>query len=206
MRRLIVVILKRLTMSLFLLGGLAACSVYEASPQDNELYKFSLENDTLQMKDGVRLAVTYYRPEAAKKPGETFPVIMEMLPYRKDDFFALGDYEYGSYFAKRGYVLARVDVRGTGGSDGPVPESEYSAAEIDDAEELIAQLSRKSWSNGKVGIYGLSWSAFNSLMTAHRKPAGTESHYCGTRLDRPVLQRCPLYRWCFAHRLLCASD
>lgn len=174
MRRLIVVILKRLAMSLFLLGGLAACSVYEAPPQDNELYEFSLENDTLQMKDGVRLAVTYYRP-AAKKPGETFPVIMEMLPYRKDDFFALGDYEYGSYFAKRGYVLARVDVRGTGGSDGPVPESEYSAAEIDDAEELIAQLSRKGWSNGKVGMYGLSWSAFNSLMTAHRKPAALKA-------------------------------
>ena len=132
-------------------------------------YEFILENSTLEMKDGVRLAVTYYRP-VAKKPDETFPVIMEMLPYRKDDFFALGDYEYGSYFAKRGYVVARVDVRGTGGSEGGIPESEYSEAEISDAEELIAQLSRKSWSNGNVGMYGLSWSAFNSLMTAHRKP------------------------------------
>ena len=164
-----VIILKRLAIGLFMMGGLIGCSAYETQPKDNELYEFALENDTLEMRDGVRLAVTYYRP-AAKVPGETFPVIMEMLPYRKDDFFALGDYEYGSYFAKRGYVLARVDVRGTGGSDGPVPESEYSAAEIDDAEELIAQLSRKSWSNGKVGMYGLSWSAFNSLMTAHRKP------------------------------------
>ncbi|WP_348777550.1 CocE/NonD family hydrolase [Mesorhizobium sp. KR2-14] len=121
------------------------------------------------MKDGVRLAVTYYRP-VAKEPRETFPVIMEMLPYRKDDFFTLGDYEYGSYFAKRGYVVARVDVRGTGGSEGGIPESEYSEAEISDAEELIAQLSKMSWSNGNVGMYGLSWSAFNSLMTAHRKP------------------------------------
>lgn len=123
----------------------------------------------LEMRDGVRLAVTYYRP-TARKTGETFPVIMEMVPYRKDDFFALGDYEYGAYFAKRGYVVARVDVRGTGGSEGGVPVSEYSQAEIADAEELIAQLSQKSWSNGKVGMYGISWSGFNGLMTAHRKP------------------------------------
>lgn len=153
---------------LFILG-LWGCSSDDAPSADSGLYEFSLENDTLEMKDGVRLAVTYYRP-AAKAPGETFPVIMEMLPYRKDDFFALGDYEYGAYFAKRGYVVARVDVRGTGGSEGSIPASEYSEAEISDAVELIAQLSQKRWSNGNVGMYGLSWSAFNSLMTAHRKP------------------------------------
>lgn len=138
-------------------------------PDTGTHYEFSLESGTLEMQDGVQLAVTYYRP-AAKTPGETFPVIMEMLPYRKDDFFALGDYDYGAYFAKRGYVVARVDVRGTGGSGGGIPESEYSQAEISDAEELVAQLARKSWSNGNVGMYGLSWSAFNSLMTAHRNP------------------------------------
>jgi uncharacterized protein len=162
-------ILGKLAICLSLIGGLFGCSGNAALSADTTHYEFFLENSTLEMKDGVRLAVTYYRP-VAKKPRETFPVIMEMLPYRKDDFFALGDYEYGSYFAKRGYVVARVDVRGTGGSEGGIPESEYSEAEISDAEELIAQLSKKSWSNGNVGMYGLSWSAFNSLMTAHRKP------------------------------------
>lgn len=167
--RLSLAILKRWGICLFLLGGLWGCSGQSAVSPETAYYPFSMEQGTLEMRDGVRLAVTYYRP-AARTPGETFPVILEMLPYRKDDFFALGDYEYGSYFAKRGYVLARVDVRGTGASSGPIPVSEYSAAEIADAEELIDQLSRKSWSNGKVGMYGLSWSAFNSLMTAHRKP------------------------------------
>lgn len=143
-------------------------TVSKTSP-DTSHYAFVLEKSTLQMRDGVHLAVTYYRP-VAKTAGETFPVLMEMLPYRKDDFFALGDYEYGAYFAKRGYVVARVDVRGTGGSEGAVPVSEYSQAEIADAEELVAQFAKQSWSNGKVGMYGLSWSAFNGLMTAHRKP------------------------------------
>lgn len=162
-------ILGRLAICLLLVVGLLGCSGASESSEDAANYEFFMENSTLEMRDGVRLAVTYYRP-TAKSSEEKFPVIMEMLPYRKDDFFALGDYEYGSYFAKRGYVIARVDVRGTGGSEGGIPESEYSQAEISDAEELIAQLSKKSWSNGNVGMYGLSWSAFNSLMTAHRKP------------------------------------
>lgn len=162
--------MKKLAICFLLICGAIGCS----GDAENRDYEFSLENDTLEMRDGVRLAVTYYRP-SAKRVGETFPVIMEMLPYRKDDFFALGDYEYGAYFAKRGYVVARVDVRGTGGSEGGIPASEYSEAEISDAEELIAKLSRKSWSNGNVGMYGLSWSAFNSLMTAHRKPAALKA-------------------------------
>lgn len=63
-----VIILKRLAIGLFMMGGLIGCSAYETQPKDNELYEFALENDTLEMRDGVRLAVTYYRP-AAKVPG-----------------------------------------------------------------------------------------------------------------------------------------
>lgn len=167
----------KLALSLLVIMGLAGCSAphkqQENRPQKEQTqtapYDFTLVYETLEMKDGVKLAVTFYRP-VARKPGEKFPALIEMVPYRKDDFFALSDYGYGAYFAKHGYVVARVDVRGTGGSDGPVPVSEYSAAEISDAEQIIDQLSKKDWSNGNVGMYGLSWSAFNSLMTAHRKP------------------------------------
>lgn len=166
--------LGKLALSLFLISSLLGCSGSALPPAETTQYEFSLENEMLVMKDGVQLAVTYYRP-TAKTPEETFPVIMEMVPYRKDDFFALGDYEYGAYFAKRGYIVARVDVRGTGGSTGPVPPSEYSEVEISDAEELVNQLAQKSGSNGKVGMYGISWSAFNALMTAHRKPAALKA-------------------------------
>lgn len=161
--------LNMLMMTLWAIGITLANTVHAQSRTDDQPYSFVLENEQLRMKDGVEVAVTYYRP-LPKTAEETFPVIMEMVPYRKDDFFALGDYEYGAYFARRGYVVARVDVRGTGGSSGPVPPSEYSEAEISDAVELIDQFSKKSWSNGNVGMYGISWSAFNGLMTAHRKP------------------------------------
>ncbi len=132
-------------------------------------YQFVVEKDWLAMQDGIRLAATYYRP-LPQANGEKFPAVLELLPYRKDDLFYLGDYEYGAYFAKHGYTIVRVDVRGTGSSEGSIPPCEYSETEIDDAVEVIDQLSKKDWANGSVGMYGVSWSGFNSLMTASRKP------------------------------------
>ena len=133
-------------------------------------YAFTVERGTLGMPDGVKLAVSYWMPRA-KKPGEKFPVFFEMNGYRKDDLCYLSwDYPVGAYFARHGYVVAKVDLRGTGDSSGVLPEAEYSEQELSDGVEIINQLSKKAWSNGKVGMYGLSWGAFNSLMVARRKP------------------------------------
>jgi predicted acyl esterase len=133
-------------------------------------YEFTVERGTLTMPDGVKLAVSYWMP-GVKKPGEKFPVFFEMNGYRKDDLCYLSwDYPVGAYFARHGYVVAKVDLRGTGDSGGVIPEAEYSEQELSDGVEIINQLSRKEWSNGKVGMYGLSWGAFNSLMVARRKP------------------------------------
>jgi hypothetical protein len=132
-------------------------------------YNVTIERDWLTMPDGVRLSVTYFMP-IGNETGERFPVLLEMLPYRKDDMFYLRDYPIGMYFAEHGIVVARVDVRGTGSSEGTVPVSEYSEPELSDGVEIIGQLAMKPWSNGNVGMYGISWSGFNSLMIAARKP------------------------------------
>jgi uncharacterized protein len=133
-------------------------------------YDFTVTRDTLTMPDGVKLAVSYWMP-TEKKEGEKFPVFFEMNGYRKDDLCYLSwDYPVGAYFARRGYVVAKVDVRGTGDSEGVLPESEYTEKELSDGVEVINQLSREEWSNGKVGMYGLSWGGFNSFMIAGRKP------------------------------------
>src|SRR5271167_1309734 len=63
------------------------------------------------MKDGVQLSATLYIPDGAK-PGKKFPALLEYLPYRKDDGTAAGDYPKHAYFARRGYVSVRVDIRG----------------------------------------------------------------------------------------------
>jgi predicted acyl esterase len=121
------------------------------------------------MPDGVRLAVTLYMPKGAP-PGARFPVLLEYLPYRKDDGTAAHDVGVHSYFARRGYVGARVDVRGSGNSTGMVTNREYSLQELSDCEVVINWLAHQAWSNGRIGMFGISWGGINSLLVAMRNP------------------------------------
>jgi uncharacterized protein len=132
-------------------------------------YDFKTENGWLTMKDGVKLAVTFYKP-VPRSDAERFPVLFEFLPYRKDDGGAIGVYPLYTYFVRRGYILARVDIRGTGSSVGTFPLREYSEQELDDACETIGQLSRLPASNGSVGMWGISWGGFNAIQVAMRRP------------------------------------
>jgi len=132
-------------------------------------YDFTIEDGWLKMKDGVRLAVTRYQP-VPRSSGERFPVLFEFLPYRKDDGGYIGTYSLYAYFVRRGYILARVDIRGTGSSEGTFPLREYSEQELDDAVETIGQLSRLPASNGNVGMWGISWGGFNAIQVAMRRP------------------------------------
>ena len=132
-------------------------------------YSFTMKSVSIRMPDGVKLAATLYMPVGA--PRETrFPVLLNYLPYRKDDGEAQEDYGLFSYFASRGFVGAAVDIRGFGESDGTPPDREYSAHERHDGEQVIAWLARQPWSNGKVGMFGISWGAFNSIQMAMRNP------------------------------------
>ena len=92
------------------------------------------------MKDGVRLAADLWRPKG-KGDGGPFPVLLEYLPYRKTDSRG-SNYDFYAYFARRGYVVARVDIRGTGSSEGTLIPYEYSEIEQRDGEDVIAWLAR----------------------------------------------------------------
>ncbi len=120
------------------------------------------------MADGVRLAADIYLPEGAQDTDE-FPVLLEYLPYRKAESSAQSHSLY-SYFLARGYAVARVDIRGTGNSEGVTIPYEYSDIELDDGEVVIDWLSRQDWSTGKVGMFGISWGGFNSIQMALRNP------------------------------------
>jgi predicted acyl esterase len=132
-------------------------------------YRFRTERGWLRMPDGVRLAVTYWRP-IARREGERFPVLLEYLPYREEDSFYQRAFPIYSWFVRRGFILAAVDVRGTGSSEGRLPPREYSDEEMRDADEIIAQLARVPESNGRVGMWGISWGGFNSIQVAMRRP------------------------------------
>ena len=122
----------------------------------------------IPMLDGVHLAADLYFPPGMKS-GEKFPVLLEYLPYRKNDERG-SRYRMYSYFFNRGYVVARVDIRGTGNSQGRRIPYEYSDIELDDGEVVIDWLAKQKWSNGNVGMFGISWSGFNSIQMALRQP------------------------------------
>jgi predicted acyl esterase len=123
------------------------------------------EDRFVTMPDGVRLASTLYLPDG----DGPWPVLLEALPYRKDDLTAHYASEYERLASGFGYAVCRLDIRGTGSSEG-LAAGEYTPQELDDLEEVIAWLASREWSNGSVGMYGTSWSGFNSLAVAMRRP------------------------------------
>jgi len=150
-----------------ILLGLIAATALGVEPPSPPTYNIRMENGWIPMQDGIRLAVTLYMPDGGKAD-EKFPAILEYHPYRKDDGTAHRDYELYSYFVRRGYVCARVDIRGFGASEGVPTSREYSDQEQLDGLQIISWLAHQPWSNGYVGMMGISWSGFNSLQMAMR--------------------------------------
>jgi uncharacterized protein len=160
----------RLSPWVLILLGLTFATALPAlavEPPSPPTYGVRMENAWIPMKDGVRLSVTLYMPDGGKA-GDKFPAVLEYHPYRKDDATASRDYPIYSYFVRRGYVCARVDIRGFGASEGVPTDREYSEQEQVDGLQIIAWLAHQPWSNGNVGMMGISWSGFNSLQMAMR--------------------------------------
>ncbi|MDH3453025.1 MAG: CocE/NonD family hydrolase, partial [Gammaproteobacteria bacterium] len=97
------------------------------------------------------------------------PALLEYLPYRKRDFMRVRDEPMHHYFAGHGYASVRVDIRGSGESDGVITD-EYTEREHDDATSVIEWLAVQPWCTGAVGMFGISWGGFNSLQVAARQP------------------------------------
>jgi putative CocE/NonD family hydrolase len=95
--------------------------------------------------------------------------VLEYIPYRKNDVTAPEDESRMAWFAGHGYTCLRVDLRGTGDSDGVLLD-EYLEQEQDDAIETIAWIAQQPWCDGAVGMIGYSWGGFNGLQVAARRP------------------------------------
>lgn len=125
------------------------------------------ENLFIPLSDGARLAARLWLPaDAEQRP---VPAILEYLPYRKNDGTAYRDSIRHPYFAGHGYACLRVDMRGSGDSDG-ILYDEYLPQEQDDALEVLRWIASQKWCTGSVGIIGISWGGFNGLQIAARRP------------------------------------
>ncbi|MGY1692412.1 CocE/NonD family hydrolase [Geodermatophilus sp. SYSU D01105] len=142
------------------------------------------------MDDGVVLRCDIYRPPAEGR----YPVIMTLGPYGKQLHFEDGyafqwrlmcaehpDVPTGSTnkyqvwevvdpekWVPDGYVVIRVDSRGAGTSEGVIDI--WSLREAQDLAICVDWAGVQPWSNGKVGLNGISYFAENQWQTAALQP------------------------------------
>ena len=126
-----------------------------------------IEHCWIPLPDGCRLAARIWLPADAEVA--PVPAILEYIPYRKRDLTRARDEPMHGYFAGHGYAAVRVDVRGSGDSDGVLLD-EYHEQELEDGGEVIRWIASQPWCTGAVGMMGKSWGGFNALQIAARRP------------------------------------
>ncbi|MGM0620088.1 MAG: CocE/NonD family hydrolase [Bacteroidota bacterium] len=130
------------------------------------MYKI-IENTWIPVSDGNKLAAKVWIPETAEE--NPVPAILEYIPYRKRDFKAVRDAQTYDFFARNGYAGVRVDIRGSGDSEG-ILRDEYLQQELDDGLEILRWIAAQPWCNGNIGMIGISWGGFNGLQIAALTP------------------------------------
>ncbi len=127
----------------------------------------TIEHIQIPMRDGIKLAARIWMPENANE--QPVPAILEYIPYRRRDNTRARDESMHPFFAQNGYASVRVDLRGSGDSEG-VLEDEYLQKELDDGVEVIGWIAKQPWCSGNVGMIGISWGGFNGLQIAAMRP------------------------------------
>lgn len=125
------------------------------------------EHDEIRLSDGTVLSALIWLPEDATN--NPVPAILEYIPYRKRDGTADRDAFNHPYVASYGYACVRVDMRGSGDSEG-ILCGEYLKQEQDDALEILKWIAAQDWCSGSIGMIGISWGGFNGLQVAALRP------------------------------------
>jgi predicted acyl esterase len=134
------------------------------------------------MRDGARIYIDVFRPESA----DQYPPIIGWGPYGKhgrvkywhigntglndDDFNEFTKFEAADpiYWTRNGYVIINADMRGSWSSEGDL--TWMSEQEVEDIYDLIEWAGTQSWSNGKVGMHGVSYLAWSQWKVAAANP------------------------------------
>jgi len=160
--------------------GAGSAATLKRQPSKSGPHKVhEIENTWIVMPDGVKLAARIWLPENAER--HPVPAIFNYCPYFARLFTRSGDDARFPYFASQGYACVRVDIRGSGDSEG-LPMDEYVKQEQDDGVEIIRWIASQAWCSGSVGMEGISWSGFNSLQVAARRPPALKAiiTHCST--------------------------
>jgi putative CocE/NonD family hydrolase len=147
--------------ALILLAGMAGVGrAATAQGTSDPVTAFTKTADVrFTMRDGISLDSDEYIPNS----GCPCPVIVVQTPYRKSDA-AVG--EYNPYFPAHGYAEIVVDVRGTGSSEGYW--TSFGTPEQLDTVEILKHAVARPFSNGVLGLAGVSYGAINQLLTVEQ--------------------------------------
>jgi putative CocE/NonD family hydrolase len=126
-----------------------------------------IEHLWIPLSDGCRLAARLWLPAGAD--ALPVPVIIEYIPYGKRIGTRDRDEAMHRWFAGHGIAALRIDLRGSGESEGVLLD-EYLPREQEDGVEAIAWVAAQPWCTGNVGLMGKSWGGFNALQIAARRP------------------------------------
>lgn len=132
------------------------------------------------MRDGVKIAVSVYTPRRMDST-EGLPTILLQTPYHRATDFRFpwnllkpppsGPSPNTKPLVRAGYAYVTVDVRGTGASFGH-RETLFSADEVQDGVKIVDWIVAQSWSNGVVGVEGVSYNGTAAEhLLAQRHPA-----------------------------------
>ena len=77
-----------------------------------------VEHQQIPMRDGVKLSARMWLPETATRG----PAVLECVPYRKRDLYRPYDDLWGAQLAAAGITFVRLDVRGSGESEGAISD------------------------------------------------------------------------------------
>jgi putative CocE/NonD family hydrolase len=131
------------------------------------LHDVRLERNLLiPLADGVSLAADLHLPQAEGP----FPTLISFYPYRKDDIIGSFSAYARRWFAERGYAQLLVDVRGSGSSAGRWVESMHPLPEGRDGAEVVEWAAGQDWSDGSVGVWGISYGGLMAFGVAAERP------------------------------------
>jgi hypothetical protein len=145
-------------------------------------YTLVVEKDVpVPLRDGSVIYADIFRPDFVGKKGERCPILLTTGPYQKDKLWVPPDdveekanpymnWECVNplWWCPRGYVLVRIDSRGSGKSPGLSEPSSYQEAV--DTYDAIEHFARQPWSNGNVGCLGISYHANFQWRVANLQP------------------------------------
>ena len=144
------------------------------------------------MSDGTRLSATLYLPDGAG-PDQRTPCLLEALPYRKDDLTSSYRPEYDELRDTYGYAVCRARPARHRVVRGRCRPTSTPRQEQADLAEVIAWLAEQPWCSGAVGMFGTSYSGFNSLQMAAERPPALKAICAIYAIGRPLHRRRPLH-------------